>query len=70
MELAAEQYAQFEEMCREIKPGEYGRVIVSFIGEPSNVVDIIAEKHIRFQHRKAALNSGRANIPSPEIRRR
>jgi hypothetical protein len=52
MELTAEQDAQFRELCKIIKPGEYGRVVVSFIGEPSNVVQITGEKNYRFQSQK------------------
>jgi hypothetical protein len=40
MELTAEQEAKFRGLCKEIKPGEYGRVAVSFVGEPSNMVNI------------------------------
>jgi hypothetical protein len=39
------------EASREI---DYGRIIVNFAGAPSNVVDIVAEKHIRFRHEKTA----------------
>jgi hypothetical protein len=53
MELTADQDATFRGLCREIKPGEYGRVIVSFVGTPSNLVQITGEKNFRFQHMKA-----------------
>jgi hypothetical protein len=59
MELTAEQEAAFRGLCREIKPGEYGRVVVSFVGEPSNLVQITGEKNYRFHHKKAG--------PGPEI---
>jgi len=52
MELTAEQEAQFKDLCREIKPGEYGRIIVSFIGESSNMVQITGEKNFRFHSHK------------------
>jgi hypothetical protein len=52
MELTAEQSAKFKDLCKEIRPGEYGRVIVSFIGEPSNVVQITGEKNYRFHNEK------------------
>jgi hypothetical protein len=52
MELTAEQDAIFRDLCKEIKPGEYGRVIVSFVGSPSNLVQITGEKNYRFQHEK------------------
>jgi hypothetical protein len=46
MELTADQL----EASREI---EFGRITVSFTGKPSNIVDIVAEKHLRFHHEKA-----------------
>jgi hypothetical protein len=52
MELTAEQDAKFKELCKDIKPGEYGKVEVSFIGNPSNVVQIIGEKTHRFHNEK------------------
>jgi hypothetical protein len=52
MELTAEQEVAFRNLCKAIKPGEYGRVIVSFVGEPSNLVQITGEKTFRFQHEK------------------
>jgi hypothetical protein len=56
MELTAEQLEVIRAASREI---DFGRITVSFTGEPSNVVDIVAEKHIRFQRRKtAALAAG------------
>jgi hypothetical protein len=53
MELSAEQDATFRDLCREIKPGEYGRVVVSFVGDPSNLVNITAEKTFRFHNEKS-----------------
>ena len=50
--MTAEQDAIFKGLCEEIKPGEYGRVTVSFIGEPSNVVQITGEKNFRFHKLK------------------
>jgi len=52
MELTAEQGAIFQRLCGEIKPGEYGRVTVSFTGQPSNTVQITGEKNYRFDNRK------------------
>jgi hypothetical protein len=52
MELTAEQDATFRDLCREIKPGEYGRVIVSFAGEHSDYVQITGEKNYRFHSEK------------------
>jgi hypothetical protein len=52
MELTSEQLEIIREASREI---EFGRITVSFTGSPSNVVDIIAEKHLRFQRRKTAI---------------
>jgi hypothetical protein len=60
MELTPEQEAAFQDLCREIKPGEYGRVVVSFVGEPSNLVQITGEKNYRFHHEKAEPPSGKA----------
>jgi hypothetical protein len=53
MELTAEQEATFRDLCKEIKPGEHGRVAVSFIGEPTNLVRITSEKNYRFRSGKA-----------------
>jgi len=33
MELTAEQHAKFEDLCAEIKPGEFGRVVTVFTGD-------------------------------------
>jgi len=52
MELTAEQEAKFKDLCGEIMPGEYGRVIVSFTGEPGNFVQISGEKNYRFHSNK------------------
>ena len=57
MELTPEQLEIIREASREI---EFGRITVSFTGNPSNIVDIAAEKHIRFQRRKTA------GPPAPE----
>ena len=54
MVLTLEQNKTFRDLCEEIKPGEYGRVIVSFAGSPSNVVQITGEKNYRFHSEKAA----------------
>jgi hypothetical protein len=59
MELTAEQGAAFRDLCREIKPGEYGRVVVSFVGEPSNLVQISGEKNYRFHNGKAEPGTGK-----------
>jgi hypothetical protein len=58
MVLTAEQDAKFRDLCKEIKPGEYGRVVVSFVGEPSNLVNITAEKTFRFHKEKTEPTSG------------
>jgi hypothetical protein len=60
MELSAEQDAKFRDLCREIKSGEYGRVVVSFVGAPSNLVNITAEKTFRFHNEKAETSYGEA----------
>jgi hypothetical protein len=54
MELTEEQDAKFRSFCKEIKPGQYGRVIVSFMGTPSNLVQIIGEKTCRYQQNDRA----------------
>ena len=59
MELTPEQEAAFRGLCREIGPGEYGRVIVSFIGEPSNLVQITCEKNYRFHNGRAEPAAGK-----------
>ena len=59
MELTAEQDTKFRDLCREIKPGEYGRVVVSFVGEPSNLVQITGEKNYRFHHGKEEPTTGK-----------
>jgi hypothetical protein len=51
MELTAEQLDVIKTASREI---DFGRITVSFTGSPSNVVDIVSEKHLRFRHQKAA----------------
>jgi hypothetical protein len=58
MVLSAEQDAKFRALCKEIEPGEYGRVVVSFVGEPSNLVNITAEKTFRFHKEKARPAAG------------
>jgi hypothetical protein len=60
MILTAEQDAKFRDLCKEIKPGEYGRVVVSFVGEPSNLVTLAAEKTFRFHNQKAEPSYGNA----------
>jgi hypothetical protein len=57
--LTVEQDAKFRDLCKEIKSGEYGRVIVSFVGEPSNLVNITAEKTFRFHSEKAEAAIGK-----------
>jgi hypothetical protein len=58
MVLTAEQEAKFRDLCKEIRPGEYGRVVVSFVGEPSNVVQITGEKNYRFHSEAAEASYG------------
>jgi len=50
MELTAEQNAKFKDLCAEIQPGEYGRVVVAFTGDPQNFVQITGEKNFRFHN--------------------
>jgi hypothetical protein len=49
MELTSEHLEVIMAASREI---DYGRITVSFTRNPSNVVDIVAEKHFRFRHKK------------------
>ena len=63
MELTAEQDTLFRELCAEIKPGEYGRVEVSFIGHPSNLVKIKVEKTAQFNSQKPTLDAPQAYRP-------
>jgi hypothetical protein len=51
LELTDKQIEVIREASLEI---DFGRIIVSFTGSPSNVVDIVAEKHVRFRHEKTA----------------
>lgn len=53
MVLTAEQDALFRQYCAEIKPGEYGRVEVAFVGHPSNQVKIKGEKTRQFHSQTA-----------------
>jgi hypothetical protein len=55
MELTAEQIEAIKKASREI---DFGRITVSFTGNPSNVVDIVAEKHLRFHHERATPTTG------------
>jgi len=61
MELTSDEYAKFRDYCKEIRPGEYGRVVVSFIGEPSNVIQITVEKNTRYQRQKADVPAHMSN---------
>jgi hypothetical protein len=56
MELTEAQLETIQEASREI---EFGRITVSFVGEPSNIVDIVAEKHIRFHHERSKPVTGK-----------
>jgi hypothetical protein len=66
MVLTTEQEEKFRNLCNEIKPGEYGRVVVSFVGAPSDLVDIKGEKTFRFHNEKAeaALGASQERRPS------
>jgi len=59
MELTADQQAKFKDLCKEINPGEYGRVIVSFTGDPGNFVQITGEKNFRFHNENSLPTNGR-----------
>ena len=51
MELTDEQLEVIKQASREI---DFGRITINFTGSPQNVVDIVPEKHIRFQRLKTA----------------
>jgi hypothetical protein len=55
MELTAEQLEAIRMASREI---EFGRITINFVGSPSNLVEIIPEKHIRFGHEKFRAGNG------------
>jgi hypothetical protein len=55
MELTAGQLETIQALSKEI---EFGKVTVSFTGEPSNIVDIVGEKHLRFHHERAVATRG------------
>jgi hypothetical protein len=59
MVLTADEDAKFRKCCDEIKPGEYGRVVVAFVGEPSNLVKITGEKTYQFHHEEAIPTTGK-----------
>jgi hypothetical protein len=50
MEITEEQIEAIKAASREI---EFGQITVKFAGNPHNIVDIMAEKHIRFHREKA-----------------
>jgi len=51
MKLTNEQLEVIQQASGEI---DFGRVIISFTGQPHNIVDIVAEKHLRFRREKDA----------------
>jgi hypothetical protein len=57
MELTKQQLEVIRAASREI---EFGRIIVNFAGNPHNLVDIVAEKTVRFHNEKAAPTTGEA----------
>jgi hypothetical protein len=65
MELTMEQLEAIKTASREI---EFGRITVSFTGNPSFVVDIVAEKHIRFHHERAKPTTGEPKERKPSGR--
>jgi hypothetical protein len=58
MELTEKQLEVIKAASREI---DFGRITVFFTGEPSNFVDIVAEKRIRFFRH----NTGEPTIGKP-----
>jgi acyl CoA:acetate/3-ketoacid CoA transferase beta subunit len=57
MELSAEQLEVIRAASREI---DFGQIIIKFTGTPHNVVDIVAEKTVRFHSEKAGPAAGEA----------
>jgi hypothetical protein len=57
MELTQEQLEVIREASREI---DFGQITVKFAGNPHNVVDIVAEKTVRFHKEKAKPTTGEA----------
>jgi hypothetical protein len=57
MELSAEQLDTIRAASREI---DFGQIIIKFAGKPHNIVDIVAEKTVRFHNEKAAPTTGEA----------
>ena len=55
MELTAEQDAFFRRKCNEVRPGEYGEVVVAFYGVPTNIVRITGSQSAQFHNEKPAL---------------
>jgi hypothetical protein len=55
MELTEQQLEIIREASREI---DFGRITVNFVGSPSNLVEIIPEKHIRFRQEKFRAEPG------------
>jgi hypothetical protein len=55
MELSAEQLEAIRAASREI---DFGQIIIKFAGSSHNVVDITAEKTVRFHKEKAGPTAG------------
>jgi hypothetical protein len=55
MELTKEQLETIRAASREI---DFGQITVKFAGNPHNVVDIVAEKTLRFHNEKAKPTTG------------
>jgi hypothetical protein len=55
MELTEQQLEIIREASREI---DFGRITINFTGTPSNVMEIIPEKRIRFRHEKFKSDPG------------
>jgi hypothetical protein len=55
MELSAEQLETIRAASREI---DFGQITVKFAGKPHNIVDIVAEKTVRFHCEKTSPTTG------------
>jgi hypothetical protein len=57
MELSGEQLEIIRAASREI---DFGQITIKFAGNPHNVIDIIAEKTVRFHNEKSSPTTGEA----------
>ena len=58
MILTDEQNAKVKDLCAEIQPGDYGRVVIAFTGTPHNYTQISGEKQYRFHNEESIPTNG------------